>query len=174
MEGCACAGCTGDENWQDSLLDKVKANNANYGWAVQGVAPGEEDDGPQFQYTVGLAAHDRPELIVFGLRHDIGQTILNDLAQRVRDGEQFTAGQTLPDVFAHDYPCLLIEVIDTSEHLTVANRLYRRTDPFGARIPVGALQLVFQDSAHRWPWEPDSAVADMPLLGPAPGNTNPV
>jgi hypothetical protein len=55
--------------------------------------------GPPFAYTVGRSgAHfGQPELVVFGLDPDTAQTILNDLAERVRGGQRLHAGQRIGD-----------------------------------------------------------------------------
>jgi hypothetical protein len=132
-----------------------------HGWMIQGVFPVEEtpeNERYPFAYTVGLAARDLPELIVFGLPQDVAHTILNDLADRQcssGDGG-YGAGDVLDDVVQGGYLVLLLDVQDTTRHLTMANNFYG---------PVKALQLVFQDANHHWPWHPDYQDGYLPILG---------
>lgn len=149
---------------EDKYLDTVVKAIAEHGVMIQGVFAGEDDEpAPPFAYTVGLAMEDHPELIVFGLPMETAQAILNDLAiERVLKGRKnLTAGQELRDV-VKNYPVRLVQVVDSSTHLTVANALFQQEPE-----PIAALQVVFPDRDGRWPWDPQCSpkVASMPLLG---------
>lgn len=141
-------------------LDETRALVAEHGWAVQGVfsVAGEENPGPNFLYTVGLSTYDAPEFIVFGVAMEVGHAVLNGMGAKVRDGARFQAGDLLDDVL-DGYNVRLVEVHDTTEHLTVANRVYGLPDP------VRALQIVLPDKAGRFPWDPDCELSWQPVLG---------
>lgn len=135
---------------------------AEFGWAIQAVM-GDEETVP-FCYTVGLASKDLPELAVFGLPAPVAGAILNDLAARAVAGVEFGDGLMLHDV-VDALPVMIVEVIDSTKHLTLANRIGRRTP---ADPQVRAWQVVFPDAQGRWPWAPESDVATLPLLGAVP------
>ena len=133
----------------------ITAHGVHINWV--GAGGGE----PSFAYTVGLAGRDHPELIVFGAGPNDSQWILNNFAFRVRDGVQrFDVPQVIED-FNDGYAAQLIEVPDSSKHLTLANRMYRK----GGAPPIRALQVVFPDKDHLWPWEEGSGFANTPVLG---------
>jgi hypothetical protein len=149
----------------DAYDRKVAGLIEQYGMFVQGVLPDGSGDPsePGFCYTVGLSAVDHPEFIVFSLPPEIAQTILNDLGFRILRGEvTVAAGDTIHQL-VRNYPVRLVEVTDTTEHLTMANRFYS-----GPGLPVRALQVVFPDDAGRWPWEAESRTAGTPLLARSP------
>jgi hypothetical protein len=145
--------------WVDDHERKMLAMINTHGVAIQGVlGRGWE---PSSAYTVGLAAREHPEVIVMGLPPATGQQLLNDLVRPVLGGVQvFEPGDVVHDLIA-GFPACLIEVLDSREHLKVANRIY------GSGGPVAALQLVFPDREGLWPWDEGSGVGGLPLLGPA-------
>lgn len=146
-------------------IDQFVEGVCEHGWMVQGVFPTtDEPDAAPFAYTVGLALKQLPELIVFGLGHQTAGLILNDLAQRQIERGPYQPGDELADV-TPDYRTRLLAVRDSSEHLTMANLIAGRRS---GQAPIPALQVVFPDREHRWPWEPGSQVAHIPLLGPTP------
>lgn len=149
--------------FQDEYLNHILELIHEYGWAVQGVGAGDGE--PTFSYTVGLHGKGAPEFILFGLPFEIAQPILNDLAKRAANGTRFEHGQVLDDVL-RGYPAMLLEVGDTTEHLTVANRIAEPTLPIGGQIK--AWQVAYPDRDGLWPWEHGSRVAGMPVLGSLP------
>lgn len=133
-----------------------------HGLAIQGVFPAEgaEDPEPGFVYTVGLAAHDKPELIAFGLPMEVGKAILNDLGFRIIAGEiEVEAGDVIHQL-VEGYEVRVVQVRDSWQHLTISNKLFGNPD--GA---LPALQLVFPDMNGVFPWEPGCTIAWQPVLG---------
>lgn len=134
---------------------------AEHGWMVQAVF-GDEAGRPDFAYTVGLTAAGKPELIIFGLSAEPATYILNDAARRVADGEPgWEHGRLVPQLLKGGYDPLLVAV-DDLEDLALARRFYPDTQV------RGALQLVYPDADHRWPWQPGSPNHRMPILGQVP------
>ncbi|TWG24425.1 uncharacterized protein DUF4262 [Actinoplanes teichomyceticus] len=114
-------------------------------------------------YTIGLTDHDHPELILYGLPPDISRPTLRAVADDVIAGRRtYVAGQRADDV-VEGHPVQLVAVTEPDRHLPVAAQFYAAT---GAT--VAALQIVWPDRHHRWPWQPGTRVGDMPVLGPAP------
>ena len=102
----------------DGYQRDVLAIISRYGVAIQGV--GGDTNQPPFQHTVGLAAHDHPEFIIFGLSMQIGRPILNDMAATVLNGLMtFTHGDIV-DRLVQGFPVRLVEVVDTREYLEIS------------------------------------------------------
>lgn len=151
-----------DTHPDDSALAVAQRNIEEHGVHLMWIHGTESE--PPFAYTVGLTRLGHPELITFGMSGQDSAWVLNNLAFRVRDGVQrFDTPQCIFE-FSNGFSAQLIAVEDSSEHLTLANRMFRPAED----SPISALQVVFPDSQHRWPWEPESSFSHHPLLGAAP------
>jgi hypothetical protein len=129
-----------------------------HGIMVQWVAAGEGS--LAFAYTVGLAAHGKPELLIYGLPPDTAQSILNDMALPIEDAN-WKPGLSR-QIFGDGVPALLVKIIDSMDaEMTITNRMYA----VPGQGPVDALQIVFPDAAGLWPWEEGSKVANQPVKG---------
>ncbi|GIJ08407.1 DUF4262 domain-containing protein [Micromonospora andamanensis] len=126
---------------QSEIIDRV-------GWAVTAVHPHADDTDHHapFAYTVGLTAHNHPELLVAGLDPAISQHLLNDLAARVYDrAERFTHGQRIGDLIA-GYDAVVIDGTPTAQlHPGAAIARY------GQQVRVQ--QVVWPDPEGRFPWD---------------------
>jgi uncharacterized protein DUF4262 len=111
-------------------------------------------------YTIGLTDRAHPELILFGLPPDISRPLLHTLAGDIIAGRRtFTAGERAEDVLdGHEVE--FVAVTEPDRHLPAAAQFYA-----GAGSAVAALQIVWPDRHHRWPWQPGTRVDDMPVLG---------
>ncbi|MBC9006800.1 DUF4262 domain-containing protein [Micromonospora aurantiaca (nom. illeg.)] len=133
----------------DEFLRRQERIIDTMGWAVTYVLP--TDDGTvttaPFAYTVGLTAHDYPELITAGLPPEVAHSLLNDLARRVYDtAERFTHGQRLSDVIA-GYDAIIIDGPPTDELLPgLAISRY-------GRDRIRLQQMVWPDQQGRFPWD---------------------
>jgi hypothetical protein len=122
---------------------------ARVGWCVILTA----FDGPVGQraigYTVGLTTtFGHPELAMGGLSHQLLHDLLNDAAQRVRDGERFEHGAR-SDTLVANFPVELRTIPDrTLTHFTVA-RWWLSTH----EQPLHMCQVVFPDADGHFPWE---------------------
>ena len=139
---------------QDQIIDRV-------GWAVTAVLPTPEHPGAPFAYTVGLTAHDHPELVIAGLDPLSAQALLNDLAARVYDtGARFTHGQRVSDLIA-GYDAVILEGPATDDlHPGAAYARY-------GRDRVRLRQIVWPDPQARFPWDDGYAhpPGAQPLIG---------
>lgn len=131
------------------------------GWMIHAVGAGRGALHPH-QYTVGLYPDVGFEVIVFGLAEEHGRTVLDRLGVLLHR-RTLTAyhGQNVPGLIK-GYPVMLLDVVDSGEHLPVANELY------GQLGSLPAMQAVYPDQDYRWPWEPGSLLRSLPLLGIAP------
>jgi hypothetical protein len=111
-------------------------------------------------YTIGLTDHRHPELILFGLPPDISRSVLHAVAEKVIEGRRTcVAGQYADDVLER-HPVTFVAVTEPDRHLPVATQFYA-----GMSTAVEALQIVWPDRYHRWPWQAGTHVNDMPVLG---------
>ncbi|MBG0568236.1 DUF4262 domain-containing protein [Actinoplanes aureus] len=127
---------------QVKIIDRV-------GWSVVHVVP-TSDDPPtavSFSYTVGLTAHDHPELLVAGLPAELAHGLLNDLARRVYDkAARFSHGELIGDVLV-GYDAIIVDGPPNDDlHPGAAFAVY-------GRDKVRLHQLVWPDEQGRFPWE---------------------
>lgn len=163
--------------FKSEYLDKVRAMIAKHGVMIQYVGGGhcedpehvgeDDGDGLPFAYTVGLAAIDEPELVIFGLLPKVAAGILNDMAIPVAKGQRISGWQAglSYKIFGNGVPALLIEVKDSNEYLFLSNTMYA----IPGQGPVPALQVLFPDANGRWPWDSKSDYfGKVPILGTLP------
>ncbi|WP_327023020.1 DUF4262 domain-containing protein [Micromonospora sp. NBC_01739] len=133
----------------DDFLRNQERIITTKGWAVTHVLPTDDDPDTTapFAYTVGLTAHDHPELIIAGLPPLVAHTLLNDLAQRIHDkAERFTHGQRINDLIA-DYDAIIIDGRPTEDLLPGA-----AIARYG-RHQIRLQQIVWPDQQGQFPWD---------------------
>jgi hypothetical protein len=137
-----CWQCDHPGSSRDDYLVHVRELLGQYCWVVQGVQRDRSRAG--YAYTIGLAGHDVPELVVTGLPYQRAVALLNDVAGRVLDGKvALPPGERLP---LPGGP--VVEVVRMAEpavHLAIAAEFN------GPRFQ--ALQLVYADDRGHWPWD---------------------
>ena len=75
----------------DKLETAIRQNIKKYGWHVQHILG--EGKSPRFSYTIGLyQTYKHPELVIVGLRHEIMDTMIRSVVNRIKAGEQFEDG----------------------------------------------------------------------------------
>ncbi|WP_406421829.1 DUF4262 domain-containing protein [Streptomyces sp. NBC_00873] len=145
---CRCVLCHdyGDRDEADPADLMIVENVARHGWHV--VMVPEDDIGPGFAYTIGLAhTHSVPELAMFGLDvHDMHR-MLNTLGDRAAAGTPLDDGQEHQDVTA-SHPVVL-RVADLRWYRTYFGRAIR----FYRRPPFPVLQVAWPDAEGRFHWE---------------------
>jgi len=115
-----------------------------------------------FAYTIGLFGLGHPELLVFGLDPRTSALLLDDVAGRVRAGEDLRTGQVV--TFAGWRHRVTVEELTNPRDIVfAANRYYARTDE--RSVPV--FQLTYDDRDGRFPWEDGYDTAAW--LQPRPG-----
>lgn len=156
--------------WLDQEDAMVTDVIRRHGWFIQYVggevcgAPGcdcSEEDGPAFAYTVGLFGLGHPELLILGTDPHTAHGVLNELGERVKAGTTLLPGQLIS---FEQWPHRIVpeEVPNPGDIVLAANRFDSR--PAEASVPV--LQLSYDDTAGRFPWEDGYAA---PHLQPRPG-----
>jgi hypothetical protein len=102
-----------------------------------------------------------PELLVFGIDPDRARITLNELGERVHDGEALLPG-LLIELDRWTRRVIPEEVPNPGDIVFMANAFYRRPAEFS--VPV--LQLTYDDINGLFPWDVGCAE---PELQPRPG-----
>lgn len=77
-----------------------------------------------FAYTVGLTRyHDHPELVVSGVEGTDAATTLNALAEHLRDGHRYAAGDVVESFSPNRYQLLRV---NDATRLVIAQEIYPR------------------------------------------------
>jgi hypothetical protein len=123
---------------------------------------GPDDEGPGWSYSIGLFhSYEQPEIMMFGVPWSAAETIINDLAARMKSGEPFSHGMSDAEVLdGHNVMYLSVPDTHYREHFGYAMWFYA-----GKAFPM--LQLVWPDKKGLFPWDAKSTLDDsiQPLLG---------
>jgi hypothetical protein len=127
---------------------KLLADFGRHGWHVVGVE--EDEEGPGFAYSIGLyRSFGHPEVIVFGLPVRVMHRTINGVGEQVRSGERFGHLDEAGDVLeGYNVAFRTVKRRHYADYLGYARWFYRGDD-------FPALQCVWPDSAHRYPWHPE-------------------
>ncbi|MFT4135875.1 DUF4262 domain-containing protein [Microbacterium sp.] len=122
----------------------------------------QRDEQPPFAYTVGLFGIGHPELLMVGVDPGTASGVLNEVADRIRGGNDLVPGELLTfEGWTHR---VTVEAVPNPGEIAIAaNRFYRR--PPEHSVPL--LQLTYDDKQRRFPWETGYAIP--PWIQPRPG-----
>jgi hypothetical protein len=126
---------------------KIKADIKKHGHHIIHVL--DEGEQPNFSYTIGLfETYQLPEIIIIGLKQDLQQVLLNNLAYDYKQGIRFVSGKLYGDIL-DDYQCLLLEVDKKhyEEYFGLAMDHYQ-----GENFPV--MQLIWPTPSNLYPFDP--------------------
>jgi hypothetical protein len=128
---------------------KLLAGVERYGWHVISIE--EDKEGPAFAYSIGLyRSFKHPEIIALGLLVEVMHRIINAVGEEVRSGERFGHLDELGDVLGgYNVAFRTVERRHYPDYFGYARWFYR-CDNFPA------LQCVWPDSQHRYPWHPEA------------------
>lgn len=122
-----------------------------------------DDKEPPFSYSISIAQSSQaPELIVVGLRPELGHRLVNTYNRRVRAGERFAPG-ILYAGFLEGFEVQfgLVDRQHRAEYMRSATWLHGGPD-------FEALQLLWPSTSGVWPWDAEASEwlrANQPLLG---------
>ena len=143
--------------------DKCLGDIAEHGLHVLRVLGDEK--WPNFVYSVGLYRNfEIPETIIVGLKPDLAHVVLNEIANRARQGERFRLGDTI-DGLLDGFSVVLRPVRDA---LIAAHFGWDLWYYDGQEFPTA--QLVWPTTSGIWPWDPSASEdfrACQPLLATA-------
>lgn len=103
---------------------------------------------PSFAYSIGLwQKFNHPEIICFGLRTQTLHTIINDVADLIKNGQVIQAGKTYDNIFENSKTEFLnVDKRNLGDYFGTAIDFYNSKD-------FQALQLVWTDRNDKFPWE---------------------
>ncbi|MBD7987445.1 DUF4262 domain-containing protein [Luteimonas sp. Sa2BVA3] len=139
----------------------IHSHIEEHGCSVTSVFDAKGDE-PPFAYSIGIAKTAMaPELIVVGLKREIGHWLVNEYNRRVKAGERFVPGVLylgFLEGFAVQFGPVARE--HREEYMRSATWLHGGPD-------FEALQLIWPSTAGVWPWDQHASEwfrANQPLL----------
>jgi hypothetical protein len=136
---------------QEKILNDIK----EYGWSGIGVVPTADDPEPRvpFVYTIGAG---KQEFIITGLPPRTGHLLLGEAIEAERDYEP---GERYGRI-ADGYRVAALDVSEVSKLQWMGQAVWYHDGP-----DFEAIQFVWPDKEHRFPWEHDYDSNEQPLLG---------
>ena len=137
-----------DPRCEDLDDEKLLADVKEYGWHVVKIL--EKDETPGWAFSVGLYKNlTHPEIVVFGLNHEVAHFLINAVGDLVRAGNRFAVDGLYSDLI-DTYSCTFkpVNPVWYYDFLGYANWFYG-----GGNYPV--LQCIWPDKSRRFPWEPE-------------------
>jgi hypothetical protein len=126
--------------------EKLLRDVAEFGWHVVMVL--DQPGIPGWAYSVGLyKTFGHPEILVFGLDHDLMHSMINSVGEDVRSGKAIAVDNEYPGL-VEDYSCVFksVKPVWYEPFLGFATWFYKGDD-----YPV--LQCFWPDFDARYPWE---------------------
>jgi hypothetical protein len=134
-----------DQNWIDLI--------AEHGFAINMVIdddPNEPSGEPPFAYSLGAwESYGVPELVVFGLRRDVGSDMINHVIGLHRGGRRFRTGVPEVGVLRDGIPVYFLEA-DPAQ----AKLFAHFADWYYEAEPFPLWQIVWPDRNGAFPWDP--------------------
>lgn len=110
----------------------------------------ESEECPRFSYTVGLfETYRHPEVIIIGLKPELAQVLLNNMAYDIKLGKRFNPGEFHEDVL-DDFPCYFGEVSKSEYRDYVGWDIW-----FYEGIDFPLLQCVYPTVRGKFVWDED-------------------
>jgi hypothetical protein len=131
------------------------------GWHVIKVLGDEQ--GPGFGYSVGLFhSYQHAEIIIVGLKLDLIHSIINSIAEEIKNGVVYHAGQYYSGLIG-GYDCYFLEVDKDYYEAYVGQALQYYS---GTLFPL--LQCIYPTKSNVYPWQsewPEQIKGLQPVLG---------
>jgi hypothetical protein len=140
---------------------KVLSDIKQYGLHIVHIL--EDEQGPGFSFSIGLYKnYNHPEIILIGLKQELSHSIINNIAQEVKDGKKYQSLNFYSDLI-EGFDCYFIEVdkLHYKNYMGYANWYYN-----GNKFP--ALQCIYPTTKGVYPWQnewPESIKNLQPILG---------
>ncbi len=147
----------GVDEYEQRVVDDIH----RVGWHIVGIE--SDAEGPAFAYSIGMQhTLSHPEIIIFGLDNaTLMMNLINTIGEEIRDGARFHDWHE-SDQILQGFFCMFRTVpLDVYPDFFGYAMWYYHPNPFHA------LQCVWPDNQHRFPWHPDcqSGVRDrQPIL----------
>lgn len=135
-----CILCEGPE--RDELLFQLHSAVSDFGWVT--ASQGWADLGVGWLHTVGLTSVGHPELVLLDIPPDIGEAILEPLAEGVLDGEVLVPGDHV-DLGGFDAELVSVHPAHLDSGLLLGATAYYGA--LGHHEPVDGLQVLVPTSS---------------------------
>ncbi len=130
---------------EDASDQKLLSDVENHGSHIVQIQ--EEDDSPQFAFTVGLYYQFlQPEILIMGIGLEMSAQILNDIGDAMRSGRKITPGRYNDFIEGFEVELAPIDLSQYEEHLGYATWFYRTLTK-----PYPAMQCIWPDKSGLFP-----------------------
>jgi Domain of unknown function (DUF4262) len=138
----------------NEITAKIHSDVRRLGWSVIGVGSG--NDFPTFTYSIGFwESVKHPEIIVTGLSYPLAHELIGMVFEQAQAGTRYLDGDQT-DSLAVGYLTAFRRV-----HPAWQTELMKATCRYYAEQSFEALQLVYPDQQHRWPWQAEFFLSDI-------------
>jgi hypothetical protein len=125
------------------VVDDVR----KFGWHV--VIIREQEGTPGWAFTVGMAkTFGAPEFIVVGLKQRVAHAVLNEIAERIRQGQKFETGVIVEGLLEAATCTIRPVAAKWFKRFVGYAQWFNRDRPFEVR------QVIWPDHEGHFPWEP--------------------
>ncbi|MBD8088759.1 DUF4262 domain-containing protein [Pseudomonas fluorescens] len=128
-------------------IQRMIQDNVNeHGLAIQFVFPTKEHPGPSFAYTIGMTDIGQPELLMFGLPHNLAGMVFNQIHAQIKAGSMTGEEDSIDELLS--VPLLVHSADDTqaAQYTVQCHQYYLGTD----KKPVFK-QLLWPDTNGVYP-----------------------
>jgi hypothetical protein len=135
------------EDYERNILAHIK----EHGCSVTSVFDPDGKE-PNFSYSIGIAKSAMaPELIVVGLKQEMGHWLVNEYNRRVKAGEVFAPG-VLYLGFLEGFAIQFAPVAPKHRQRYMRSAAWLHDGP-----DFEALQLIWPSTDGIWPWDPEAS-----------------
>lgn len=142
-------------------FDNIRRNIEEFGCSVTSVVDPDGVD-PPFSYSIGLAkTTSQPEIIVVGLRPQLGHWLIDEYSGRSKAGVVFSPG-VLYEGFLEGFEVQFGTVSRENREKYMLSAAWLHDGP-----DFEALQLLYPNTSGVWPWDDDADEwfkANQPIL----------
>ncbi len=133
---------------KDRIEEKILSSIKNHGAYIAHVLGDEEH--VRFSYTIGLyESYLHPEIIIIGLKHELSQILLSNMAYEIKEGKTFTTEEYHKGIL-DNFLCYFGDVPKSKykEYVGLAIWFYE-----GYKFPL--VQCVPPTVKGKFPWDKD-------------------
>ena len=136
--------------FRDTEDEYIAQSIRKHGWHAITVEAGEQT--PGFLYTIGfMETYHHPEVIVFGLPVRIAHTLVSDMVEDFKHGTTY-AHEGIYEGLLEGLP-VAIRPVHPTQHLLYFGYALGHIRQSKSLEPLEAVQLLWPDKAHTFPFE---------------------
>lgn len=136
---------------EDKRLPGLRAQVARHGYTIMSIAAREDEEGPDWCYTIGLEqTYAHPELVVVGLSRENATYFLTQACALIKGGQAFSPADRATGIMTDGYVCGF-RAVPPEVHPVC---LGIGANYYGGSRKFRSLQLFVSDRNNRLPWDP--------------------